>query len=124
MPDFIRHTKLIPLLFGMILISSFFLTLSCYFILLLYLATFFTSKKVAKEGGSCSQALPPMDGRYLKNAGAVFYRLLCALRQKRRCGTRRQKTLLKQSSLNPFLTPVLDCSKARACANRNKVSLN
>jgi hypothetical protein len=41
-------------------------------ILLLYIVTFFTSKKVTKEGGSCSQALPPMDGRYLKNAGAVF----------------------------------------------------
>jgi hypothetical protein len=93
-------------------------------ILLLYIVTFFTSKKVTKEGGSYSQALPPMDGRYLKNAGAVFYRLLCALRQKRRCGTRRQKTLLKQSSLNPFLTPVLDCSKALACASRNLTPLN
>ena len=113
MPDFTS------LLSGMILISSFFLTLSCYFILLLYIVTFFTSKKVTKEGGSYSQALPPMDGGYLKNAGAVFYRLLCALRQKKRCGTRRKKTLLKQSSLNPFLTPVLDCSKALVCASRN-----
>ncbi|MFT6221105.1 MAG: hypothetical protein ACJA0C_000505 [Candidatus Endobugula sp.] len=55
-------TGIRPLLSGMISISSFFLTLYGYVIRLLSLVAFFTSKKVTKEGGSYSQALPPLDG--------------------------------------------------------------
>ncbi len=43
------------------------------------------------------QALPYRDIGYFKNAGAIFDRLLCALHQKRRCGTRFAQTVLAQS---------------------------
>jgi len=41
-------------------------------ILLHYIVTFFTSKKVTKEGGSYSQALPPMDGGVLEKRRSSF----------------------------------------------------
>jgi hypothetical protein len=69
----------------------FILTLGWYLILFNY----------CKEGGSYSQALRPMDGGHLKNAGAVFYRLLYALRQKRLTTTLVAK---KRSSNSPRST--------------------
>jgi hypothetical protein len=87
----------------------FILTLGWYLILF----------KHCKEGALSCYFLYLKESNQRRRVLFAGLRLLCALRQKRRCGTRRQKTLLKQSSLTPFLTLVLDCSKAFVCASRN-----